>query len=247
MRLRRFLYEPLLHFFVMGGLLFLLWSLFGGSTSNATIVVDQARVDALSAQFERTWQRPPTPTERTGLVDAWVREEVLYREGIAAGMARDDEVVRRRVVQKMTFLAQTSETRAPTEAELQTWWRAHPDDYQVPPSYTLQQEFVDPVQGASMLPARLVGASSVDVARTFGRDFSDAIDALPTGHWSAPIRSGFGMHRVLIEARTAGRVAPFPEVRAAVERDFLAARDRQAEAAFYDNARRRYTVRIEAR
>jgi len=246
MSLRRLLHEPLLHFFVLGGLLFAAWSWIGGETSNGTIVVDRARVDALSSQFDRVWQRPPTSTELQGLVDAWVREEVLYREGVAAGMARDDDIVRRRVVQKMLFLAEASQTRAPTEAELEAWWRAHPDDYRVPPSYTLQQVFADPVQDASLLPARLVDASSVEVARTFGRAFSDAIAGLPTRKWSPPIRSGFGMHRVYIEARTAGGVAPLSEVRAAVERDFLAARNRQARDDAYESARRRYKVRMEA-
>ena len=245
MSLRRLLHEPLLHFFVLGGLLFALWSWLGGNTSNATIVVDQARMDALSGQFERVWQRAPTSKEMQGLVDAWVREEILYREGVAAGMARDDDIVRRRVVQKMTFLAETSASRAPTDAELEAWWRAHPEAYRVPPSYTLQQTFVDPAQDASLLPARVVHASSVDVARTFGSDFSDALATLPTGRWSAPVRSGFGMHRVYIEARTAGGVAPLSDVRAAVERDFLAARNRQAQDDFYEAARRRYKVQVE--
>src|SRR5688572_11990725 len=83
MDLRRLLREPLLHFFVLGGLLFAAYAWIGGEQApKATIVVDQARVDALSTQFERTWQRAPTSTEMQGLVDAWVREEVLYREGL---------------------------------------------------------------------------------------------------------------------------------------------------------------------
>lgn len=246
MSLRRLLHEPLLHFFVLGGLLFAAWSWIDGGTSDGTIVVDRARVEALSSQFDRVWQRPPTATERQGLVDAWVREEVLYREGVAAGMAHDDDIVRRRVVQKVLFLAEANDTRVPTEADLEAWWRAHPDDYRVPPSYTLQQVFVDPVQGASLLPARLVDVSGIDVARTFGRDFSNAIAGLPTGSWSRPIRSGFGMHRVFIEARTPGGVAPLSKVRATVERDFLAARKRQALEDFYASALRRYKVQVDA-
>ena len=246
MDLRRLLREPLLHFFVLGGLLFAAYAWIGGGRApNATIVVDQARVAALSAQFERVWQRAPSTTEMQGLVDAWVREEILYREGLAAGMERDDQIVRRRVVQKVLFLAETTAARVPTEAELEAWWRSHPEDYRVTPTYTLQQEYLES-EGASMLPERLVDASSVDVARTFGADFSDALAGLPTGRWSEPIRSGFGLHRVFIETRTAGRVAPLSEVRAAVERDFLAARNRQVQEDFYENARRRYTVEIEA-
>lgn len=246
MDLRRLLREPLLHFLLLGGLLFAVYAWIGErDTPNATIVVDQGRVAALSAQFERLWHRAPTSTELQGLIDAWVREEILYREGLAAGVDRNDDIVRRRVVQKMRFLAETAVARVPTEAELEAWWRAHPQDYRVPPTYTLQQEYLDAQPGTSMLPSRLVGASTADVARTFGTDFSDALTGLPTGTWSQPIRSGFGLHRVLIEARTAGGVAPLSDVRAAVERDFLAARTRQVEDEFYASARRRYTVEID--
>lgn len=273
MELRRLLREPLLHFIVLGALLFAAYSWVGGAQApNATIVVDRARVDALSAQFERVWQRAPTPTEKQVLIDAWVREEVLYREGLAAGLDRDDDIVRRRVVQKMTFLNEAMVADVPTDAELEAWLRDHPDDYRVAPRYTLHQVYFDPRQqggesltrelaqararlrrdahanvgDTAMLPPTLRDASADEVQRTFGSHFARALESLPVGRWSDPVASGFGVHLVRIEVRTPARMPSLAEVRREVERDLLGERTRKASEAFHDTLRKRYTIRIEA-
>ena len=133
--MRRLLAEPLLHFLFLGALLFVLygWLNRDGLRPNDEVVVDQARVEALAARFERAWQRPPSRNELQGLVDNWIREEIIYREGLSEGMDRDDEVVRRRVVQKMSSLAEGMAADVPSEADLQRWLREHPDDYRVAP------------------------------------------------------------------------------------------------------------------
>ena len=60
-------------------------------------MADQRRIDALSSQFELVWKRSPTTNELKTLVVNRVREEVLYREGLAYGPDRNDQVIRRRV------------------------------------------------------------------------------------------------------------------------------------------------------
>jgi len=104
--LQRIIREPLVHFFVLGAALFglFVWLHEGALDAPDEIVVDGMRVDALRMQYERLWQRPPTETELKGLVDNWVREEVLYREGLALGLDRNDPVLRRRIAQKMSIL-----------------------------------------------------------------------------------------------------------------------------------------------
>jgi len=78
-------------------------------------------------QLEVAWtaqrQRPPTPQEMRGLVDSRVREEILYREAVALGLDQGDAIVRRRLAQKMEFLADdVSALRDPTPDELRTWF-----------------------------------------------------------------------------------------------------------------------------
>jgi len=268
--LRRLLREPLLHFFAIGALLFALYGSLGrGQDAPEEIVVDRARLESLAAGFARVWQRPPTPEERRALVETWVREEILYREGVALGMDRDDPVVRRRIAQKMDFLADGQAPAAPSEVELQAWLEAHSDDYRVEPTYTLRQLYFDPGRrgaglaadlaaaraalesGAtaagdtSLLPDALDAAPASEVARVFGTDFAAALDALPVGAWQGPVRSGYGQHLVALGARTPGRAQTLAEARPALERDWLRARTEAANAAFYAALRQRYTVRIE--
>src|SRR5690606_31667910 len=92
---RRLLGEPLVHFLALGAALFALYGALDrdGFDAPDEIVVDRARLASLAAEFERRWRRPPTPEERRELVESWVREEILVREGVALGMDRDDPVV----------------------------------------------------------------------------------------------------------------------------------------------------------
>jgi hypothetical protein len=269
--MRRLIREPLLHFFVLGALLFVLYASVNRDAlrSPDEIVVDQARVDGLALQFERVWRRKVTREELEGLVDTWVREEIIYREGRAAGLDRDDDVVRRRVVQKMTFIAEGMATEVPSDAELDAWLRTHPELYRVPPAYTLRHVYFDPerhgpsleadiaaaasalrldpdaaVGDATLLPRTLSDASAEDIARTFGEDFADALHQAPADRWSEPIRSAYGVHLVRISARRPSRDPVLSEVRAAVERDLLSDRSRKATEDFYRVIRERYTVRF---
>lgn len=272
MRIRRLLREPLLHFAILGALLFALygWLHRGIPDGPNVIVLSSAKRDSIEAQFAKVWQRPPTPQEMQRLVDAWVREEVFYREGLALGFDRDDPIVRRRVGQKVSFLVEGGAPLPPTPQELQAFLDANADAYRIEPTYSLEQLYFDPTRhgdhleadieaaqraltrgetvagDSTMLPARLESAPASEVARVFGSEFADALGDAPVGSWSDPIRSGFGLHLVRIDAREEGRPATLDEVRSEVERDLQNQRTQEADAAFYEKLRANYTVRIEA-
>src|SRR4029453_14089432 len=86
----------------------------------------------------------------------------------------------------------------------------------------------------TLLPPLLDKAEASEVKRLFGKEFADALKALPVGAWQGPLRSGFGVHLVKLNAREAGRRATLDEVRAEVERDLLHARTAQTNAAHYE-------------
>jgi hypothetical protein len=106
--LRQFMREPLVHFLLLGGLLFAIFGLLGGGTGVADrkIVVTAADIELLSQQFLRTWNRPPSPEELQSQIDSYIREEVLYRTALSFGLDKDDFIVRRRLRQKMEFLVE---------------------------------------------------------------------------------------------------------------------------------------------
>ena len=270
--MRRFLKEPLLHFVAIGGVLFVLYGLVSPEKieRRGEIVVDRQRVAALVSEHERTWQRPPTADELEHMIDVWVREEVFYREGLGAGFDADDAVVRRRVVQKMTFLAEGMAADVPSDAAVEAWFKAHAEDYRIEPTYTLRQVFFesggkDPdaetaliraqsaleadarveVGDRTQLPSELRDASTGDVTRVFGEEFASALPTLKDAQWSK-VRSGFGLHLVRIEARNPARLPKLVEVRKVVERDLAQARTKESVESFYRSARARYEIRREA-
>ncbi len=274
LNIRKLLNEPLTHFFVLGLLLFALYAMVNDDSGRSAeeVVIDQGRMSGLIATFEKTWRRPPSEDEKQSLIDAWVREEILYREGVAIGFDIDDQVIRRRVAQKMTFVADGLVPATPTDSELEEWLQANIDDYQIPANFSFKQVFIDPqrhkgdlddvlgaiqaalnggdaenVQGDStLLLNNMTSASSHEIARVFGTDFVDKLGTMTVGLWEGPIRSGYGLHFVKIDEHTPVRRPTLKQVRSAVERDVLSDRSQQISEAFYMSLRERYTVRIES-
>ena len=268
----RWLREPLLHFFLLGTVLFGVygWLQGGVQSSPSEIVVSRGQVQSLQMQFERVWQRPATADELQGLIDGWIKEEILYREGIAMALDRDDPVVRRRVGQKLEFILDSAAPASATDAELQAWLEAHPADYRIEPMYSLRQVFFDPARHGDKLNADIVAARSslesgrliegdptllplemnaaraTDVARVFGNEFVEGLRTAEIGRWHGPMRSDFGVHLVELSQRQNGGRATLNDVRAEVERDLLHARAEDAKAAVYEKLRANYRVRFEA-
>lgn len=267
----RLLREPVLHFVLLG---VLVWALdvATGDDDGGEIVVTEREVARIAALWERQWRRPPTPDELRNLVDDHVREEILYREALRLGLDEDDTVIRRRLAQKIAFVSEDRAVPAePPESELEDFFAAHAERYRRPPRFTLRQvpftgedgeaaartalERLPEVEDAalstlgdaSMLPRRIASWTRREVAAEFGRAFLDGLDVGAPGRWQGPVRSAFGFHAVRIDAFTPEQPATLDLARREVERDWLDARRREANEAFYGELRERYRVRIEGR
>jgi len=277
MRLRAALREPLVHFLALGALLFLVFQWWGGGPGSSRIVITPGQIDALVVGFTRTWQRPPTERELKGLIDDYVREEIAVREAMAAGLDRDDTVIRRRLRQKLEFVAEDTIDAAPvTDAELQAWLDAHPDQFRTEPEVSLRQVYVsvDRRGGSArgdaealrarltaagpdaaiealgdrlMLPQEFERAPRSEIARLFGDRFADAVLDIEPGRWAGPVESGYGLHLVLVRDRVEGRLPSLDEVRPIVEREFLNDRRTRELDAMYDRLLERYRVTVERR
>lgn len=152
--LKKLIHEPLVQFLAIGAALFLLSGLFGGSSvpqsgqagrQSVRIVVTPGQVQHLTAQFTRTWQRPPTETEVKGLIDEYVLDEVSYREAMAIGLDRDDPTIRRRLRLKLETLNEDiAAALPPTDRELQAFLERHPDSFRREPEVALRQVYLNP-------------------------------------------------------------------------------------------------------
>jgi parvulin-like peptidyl-prolyl isomerase len=136
--MKRLLREPLIHFLLIGALLFGLYGLMpsaGPATvASKQIRLSQSEIAQLTLLFQSQWRRPPTPQELERLVENKVQQEILYREALAMGLDKDDEIVKRRMAQKMQFLAEdVAAAREPTTAELKVWFEQNSDRFAQPP------------------------------------------------------------------------------------------------------------------
>jgi hypothetical protein len=145
--LQKILKEPLFHFFILGALIFALYSWVsqpGGPESNE-ILITQGKIQNLSEIFIRTWQRPPSTEELQGLIEDHIREEIFYREGVKMGLDQDDTMVRRRVEQKMDFLIEDdSNQMEPGETQLRKFLKENIGAFLVEPKYSFRQIYLNP-------------------------------------------------------------------------------------------------------
>ena len=134
--------EPLFVFLLLGGVIFALFQQVSNDyqPDGAEIVVTQMQIQALLKRFEEVRQRLPSEEEVDGLIQKYIREEVLYREAIALGLDQGDVIVRRRLSQKMEYISDDiARLDEPTEQELQAYLTSHQDDYRQPSRFSFRQ------------------------------------------------------------------------------------------------------------
>ena len=236
------------------------------------IVVPQDDIDQTIATFTRTWQRPPTEEEAKGLVEDFVRNEIYFREALAIGLDRDDGVIRRRLRQKMEFIFEDISSRTePTDEELLAYMNKHPDSYRADPQIAFRHVYVnadkrgknaeadarqilaqlnqgtgpDSVGDPILLDAEIELSPLWDIGKQFGEEFSRNLLGLKSGKWDGPVRSGYGLHLVLVEKRVGGRLPELKEVREMVKRDWTFDRQKEVKDAAYAKLRERYVVIVE--
>jgi len=145
----RWIREPLVHFLGIGLLLF---AGYGALKREAAPEPKSRQIEltledlrGLEIAFTSRWQRPPTPEEMVGLVESRVREEILYREALALGLDKEDTIVKRRMAQKMEFLAEdVSDAREPTPEELAAWFEKNAERFALPGRVTFRHLYVSP-------------------------------------------------------------------------------------------------------
>jgi len=145
-KLLRVLREPLVHFLAIGLVLFIVYSLIHRGPSGIepaheiALTFDDLRT--MDLYFESQWHRQPTSQEFNAMVENRIQEEILYREGLALGLDKDDTIVKRRMAQKLQFLAEDVATaHEPSTGELQTWFASNAGKFALPSRITFRHLF----------------------------------------------------------------------------------------------------------
>jgi hypothetical protein len=269
--LGRLLREPLLHFLLLGGVLFVIFGQGGPEppAGGTEIVVTAADIERIAAGFSATWQRPPSENELQGAINDHIREEVLYRTGLSLGLDKDDTIVRRRIRQKMDFFLEDT-VGEPNESELRAFFDANANKFRVEPRISFRQVFLSSkrsnpkADAEALLPQLVASGPNVEgggdplllpetfgltplsqIDAQFGEGFATELSKVEPGHWAGPLKSAYGFHLVLVTAAQPSQLPPFEEVRDAVQREWFAARRAAVLNEQYQKLQANYHVRVE--
>lgn len=275
--------EPFVQFVLMGALIFALYAwrdqreegappAVSAAPADRTVRVRPADLETLKASFRLAWRREPDRDELGDLVETFIGEEILFREGLALGLDRDDAVVRRRVIEKMTILARPgAPSPDPASPELRRWYERYPHRFRQPAQLSFEQRFFDPkvrpdaaadaraalaalanpadLGGLTtgdefMLPREMPERTDLQVVHLYGPDFLAGVNAAPVGAWSGPVTSQYGQHLVYVKKRTPGRTPRFEEVEKQVRADWLTIATRGTKSAA-ETLLPRYEVKLD--
>ncbi|WOE74685.1 peptidylprolyl isomerase [Alterisphingorhabdus coralli] len=222
MNLRNLAREPLVHFVILGAVLYiaLTWGGTPPDPASRVIKVGASEKEKIAESWTLTMGRSPTDAELDKAIDAYVREEVLYREALRLGLDESDTIVRRRMVSKMDLSASlAAETAEPSEEMLRAFFKENSElyaDYGAANSkVSFDQSFFSSeakakaalssgadTGEATSLAGTIEETAMRDIEARFGKGFTIGLNALEPGeNWQGPLRSGFGWHLVRLRER----------------------------------------------
>ncbi|MDD9889050.1 MAG: peptidylprolyl isomerase [Gammaproteobacteria bacterium] len=254
--------QPLLWFAIIGLLLFIADSQL--SNNRSEIIIDAALRDRLGTLWTTQTGLIASEAELDALTESWLREEVMYQEALRLGLDQEDSIVRRRLVQKLGFIAESEPLPDPEIADLEYFYQENIEDYTLPLRYSFQQKYFQAMDAAENALAQIIGGmpaenvgetsmlnqsyayrSALDLNATFGAGFADRIANLSNGIWDGPIQSGFGYHLIFISAIHPEQVTPLQAIPEQVLQDFQRARQLQARDSYIDNLLDEYEIIME--
>jgi hypothetical protein len=226
---QRLLREPLLHFLLLGALLFAANAIFVPDVPKERLIEFTPQIrKSLVDTFTQQQKRKPTAAEEKRLTEDWLLNEIVYREALVQGFDKGDDMIRDRINQKMRLLIFSNITPdAPKEADLQKWLDANRSRFDMPERIsffdlpmgksqaqaeaTLKQINAGKEPESVRLLARTYNARPVpSLIAGFNKPFVSALKTQPLHQWQM-VRSGDDWHIVRVEAVIPGHVATLTE------------------------------------
>jgi hypothetical protein len=256
--------EPLLHFLLIGALIFAVHAAITPSVGKDRVIevtpeVRQSIIDIFKRAHE---QREPGSDELARLIDVWILNEITYREALAQGLDKGDEMIRERIMQKMRLLIFGNlKVNDPTEAELREWYEARRVHYDIPDTISFYEVLIGGLEAEGEARAILQqieeGSEPEEVRlrahifakrprhsleQAFGKSFVDELAALPIGKWEV-LRSPLGWHIVRVDSNVPGRKVDLREVATQVISQWKDERGRILGAAAIRDLGKSYVIR----
>jgi hypothetical protein len=256
--------EPLLHFALLGALLFGVDHLIASRDDDPRVIVIDSEVDATAINvFKDARGREPNEEELLALRRVWLDNEVLYREGLALGLDRGDKSIRERVIFKALSVVEAN-VKKPLldEAGLRTWFEENRSRYDEPARFDFEEavlsgkpadavirNFADSLNagtpGDATAGLRMFNARPHEnIVQSYGEEFAAALEDAPVGEWRA-LPSKDGLRIMRLKSSTPAKAAEFENLGGVIYQDWtdsvMATQRSEAVRALA----RKYTVKVE--
>lgn len=263
--MKKILQEPLLHFLLLGLLLFAFNAWRGSSMpaegDSRSVRIGEDDVRWLQETWLRQWHREPSGPELRGMVRDYLEETLLAQEALEMGLEKNDTIIRRRLAQKLEFLVQdTARLVDPGEVELNRFFEERRTRYQTPARVWFTQLYFGSEDAARKALARLdsrrpdelgeqsllardhIRADRQELAGQFGDEFAAAVFELEVGSWQGPLASAYGFHLVRVSSVEAAQPSSLTEVRGRVLEEYHREQRVRAKELFYSALLKKYEV-----
>ncbi len=272
--MKKLLKEPFLHFIFIGIALFVLYGLVNDKTnSKNTILINDFDVANIIAGWEMQWKRPPTEKELQNLINLKVKQEIFYQEALKMNLDHNDEIIKRRLAQKMKFLSNDiASLKEPTDEELQEYFKDHSEKYLTPYSYSLYQitfspdkrvnNYNDAAETLALFPNATFeemkdkgdklpfsyffeDVSANDLGLQLGSKFPDALLNKEVNKWIGPVPSGFGYHLVYTTKIQKPQLPEFNVIKMKINNDFEYDHQKEIDELIYTELKKKYKIDID--
>jgi len=303
----RFLKQPLLHFMVIGLLLFTGSHYLEKQQRETIEPLDKETVQGLRDDWIRQTGRLPSQQQLNAMQQQELESRMLFAEALRRNYHRDDtvvlqrllrdaeflgiegsdeekiraamtlgvhlsdEVIKRRMVQRVERSGRLRYIESPTAADLQALYEAENQRWIVPARYSFRHIFYsadrpeDPQQRAAGDLAKL-GKGAVesaaglgdpflhgqelnnrslqDMTFMFGAQFSDALQLqeIVTQEWFGPLPSAYGQHLLRVSEIYPESRRSFAEVKPKLEQLWRDEQERQSLRQYIGDLRQRYVI-----
>jgi parvulin-like peptidyl-prolyl isomerase len=257
--------EPMLHFIFIGLMVFLVDNLVKNDdvVDENKIVIDNRVQSEIVQEFQQKKSREPSQQEFDKMLDAWLRNELLYRKGLDMGLAENDPMIRDRVIQKTVFLFRNlAGLKEPSLQQLKDWYQEKGVNYQRQPSYDFEHILIrekkeNAKQSVNEILNQLlagkdvsdykhayhdfVGRNRAGLSVTFGEAFVTELDELPANEWKI-VKSKKGWHVLRVKAKNQQPLPEFEQIEPLIRKDWQRQQQSDQVVKLIEELRNTYTI-----
>jgi hypothetical protein len=241
--LKKLFYEPLLHFLVLGGLLFFFYAFSNNSedTQNS-IVISKERINQLVSEWEKKSFTLATAAEKKSIIEKEMYQRVLYKEALKIGLDKNNNTIKGHLAQKMEALVfDTQEFIAPSDEALKKFMQKHLDKYKEEEKIHFTQSMMQ----ADIMPfEKEYTLTAFEASAVFGRSFSDVLFSLNADGEKHKIESEYGVHNVQIIDKPTPKLKSFDATKEELKDDYLKSAREEKNKMIYEALKSKYTINI---